>query len=243
MDDLELWKIYKKSGDRAALGELVRRLEPSIDTWLSTHVGRHNLPPTAVKSHAITKTVDAIGRWDPKGGASLRTWVVNNLMGVYRLVEQHRAVARIPEAFSTKAHMYHSALKELKLLRGRSPSNLELSEHLGLSMKDVDRLSRDVGAESVTAGYEGWEPILRPAESTIVDYVYMFDLTPEERVVFERLSGYNSATRKFDPKSKKEGNEVARMLGKSAATVSQIKKGVVEKLKRRMVGSTSLGED
>lgn len=234
MNEADLVKKYQKTGDRIALAELLRQLEPTIKSYIAVSFGRSTVPPTAIEAEAMRLAVDAISKYSPDKGASLKTWVTYSLQKVQRFVETYRSVARIPSDLSTPAHKFHSAMGELKMIYGRDPTMLEISEHTGIPLKVTDRLSREVGTDLPTSSFEGWEPITRAPESTIIDYVYLFDMTPDEKFVFENVAGYNPATKRFEDAKRKKGGQVAKMMKKSPATVSQIKNSVVEKINKRL---------
>jgi len=226
-DDLDLWKQYKKTGDKDILGKLVMYHKPSIDKMIYRSYSRANVPQETIRAKGMGLIVDAINTYDPNKGAALGTHVYNYGKKLHRFVDQQKQVVRISESQSGKAAPYMEAVKQLESRLGREPSALELADELGWSIKDVNKMKREITVESPMTSWDGFGAITTSThEDDVVDNVYKFDLLPEEKLIFEYSTGYGGAD--LLPAS-----TIAAKLNILPSQVSQKKKNIAKKISFR----------
>lgn len=187
---LPLWHKHRR-GDRVAMNELLRQLDPHIKQRVSFYRDVP-IPSTAIEAHAKRRALQALDSFDPKVGAQLATHVVNALQGVSRFVNQHKNIARIPEHRALKIGLYESAHGQLEALHGRPPSIEELADHLGWSQQETQLVRRSMRSKALSAS-------MTPDDVDVTHYDRMREtmmfvragLLVEEREAFDYLYGLN----------------------------------------------------
>ena len=116
---------------------------------------------------------------------------------------------------------------ELADRKRRAPSAMELSDELGWSLPEIERMERELVREVPEAALEDDFSFTRVTDAQkILNYIY-YELSPQERVAFEHLTGWAGKKRLSD-------KEIAEKLGVSLQRVKRIKAGISKKIQRRM---------
>ena len=136
--DLVLWQQYKTTKSKAALSELLKRMDPVIQATVNKWSGA--VSRQALLNEAKMLAVKAFDSYDPSRGAALATHVVSNLSPISRTVYTYQNVARIPENITLKLHSYNTAVENLKATHGREPTTDELHQELGWSAPEINKL-------------------------------------------------------------------------------------------------------
>jgi len=226
--EMELWSQYKTTGDQQALSGLLTTYRPLMERRVKQQFSRANIPETAIVAKGLSLTVDAINTYDPTRGRALKSHAFEYWKKLHRFVDQQKQIARISESQSTKIAPYMEATRQLSESMGRDPSSQELADHLGWGIRDINKLKREITFEDPIASWGGMKEIARPQdESDVVQYVYQFDLTPEEKYIFEHSMGYMTAERM-------PASQIAANLKILPSQVSQRKRTIANKLKKRL---------
>jgi len=227
VNEMELWAVYKKTGDSQALGQLVKMHIPQVEAVIRQKYSRANIPYSAIRAKGLSLVVDAINSYDPKYNRVLSSHTYDYLKKLHRFVDQQKQVARISEAQSGKVAPYLEATRYMTENLGREPSSRELSDELGWGIRDVNKLKREITFETPTESWGGFAGITHETyEDDTIDYVYKFDLTPEEQFIFEHSIGFQGA-----PVYK--ASDIAKRLSILPSQVSQRKRTIAEKIGRR----------
>lgn len=209
----EILKVYSP-----LLSSEARRLEGAIS-------------PGTLKSQAKKFAIQAIQKYDPLKNIKLSTWITNYLKQLNRTIYSAQQAARMPENLQMMVGQYKTAIDELKQDLGREPSNVEISEKIGRPISFVEKLNKQVYNE-LQEGLMDYDPSVIESSDPRIDYVY-HDLGPQEKVIFEHLTGYGG-------KPIKSKKEVSKLMGISQPMVS-IKSKKIANLLEAVLGEGKYG--
>jgi len=190
---------------------LMSYLKPTIDSGITSFAANKQ----SLRTRANILASQALESYEPEK-AALKTHVFNHLKRLQRYQQERGHVVHVPENRRADAGRVHKYVLEFQDKQGIEPSDSQLSDHFGMSLKRVRR-ARYGGeiAESQVIRDKGDLPgtIHRDPEKIWADYVY-HDLDSINQKIFEWTIGYGGA----DKLSKKE---IARRLKMTPSAVSQ----------------------
>lgn len=221
-----LMNAYKARPDHVNLKSVLDAYDDVITKATEQFSGGYNSP--VIKRRAQIMAAKALKEFDPSKGTKVSTHIYNSLQPIRRIAPAMTEAVVVPERVAIDMSKLDSADKELYNFLGRDPSDGELADRTGLSLKRIAKLRkmampvnegsfRDMeNPDTVEApGVQGKTP-----EQTVIDYVY-HDLTPLDQKVMELTSGYGG-------RPKLEIDEIAKALNKPYKWVSQ-RAGIIQK--------------
>jgi RNA polymerase nonessential primary-like sigma factor len=225
--ELSLWRDWHKTKDPQKLGQLLDSVHPIIVTTVKRFESVP-LPPSALIAEAKKHAINAFASFDPKGGASLGTHVHNHLQGVNRFVYEHQNIGRIPEHRIVQIGTFQSVKSELKDKLGRDASATEIGDELNWSHAEVERMERELKREVPESAVKDVD--FSFAQTTdaqrVLSFIY-YELSPQEKVVFEYLTGWAG-------KPKLDDHAIGSKIGATRERVKKIKAHIAAKIKARM---------
>ena len=217
----EAYAGWQKQPSNVNMMRALQAAQPTIDMALRSYVGHRD--PVAL-SQAKLLALRAMKGYDPRRGTQLRTHLLTQLQPLRRLAAKRRFVSNIPEQAQYDMSGIKDAEADLAEDLGREPTEAELADKTGLSLKRIQHIRKMVvpQAESMF-GVEG------PPESDVPssmqdwqDYVY-HDLSPTDKKIFEWRTGYNK-------KPTLGVSDIAGKLNLSAGRVTQRANNIAVKL-------------
>jgi len=211
--DLSAWKTWNSTHSEQDKTKLFNRLEPIIYGQVKRWAGP--LPQQALYNKAKTLAFGALKTYDPDRGVKLSTHVTNAIQPISRIVYTHQNTVRLPENLTQKVGAYQNAVERLTLVHGRQPTTAELHSELGWPASEIDRtknyMRKDL-VESVGNLSNGFFTGEDDLEMDSIGALF-FDLSPEEKRLFEYATGYNRS-------SKLNNTEIMKKMGLSQAQLS-----------------------
>lgn len=215
------YEAWKQSPDPVNSGKLLKAAEPVLNTALRTYVG--TAPSPTMRSRAKVMALRAAETYDP-GRAKFRTHLLTQLQGLRRHAAKETAAISIPEQVALDIGHLREAENRLRDKLGRDPSDMELSDHVGLSKRRLaylrqHRPSRSEG--SMQRPTEDGEDIFLPAVEeggvppALLEFVYN-DADPADQVILEHSLGLHG-------KPVLQNQQIARKLRLSPGAISQRK--------------------
>lgn len=221
--DLEFWKTWKDNGRKHKdLRPLLSNYQGVISSQANKYVGNVELPPAAIEAEFTKQAVKAFDTYDPSKGTQLNTWVQSNMQQGKRWVATYQNTARIGEHRHYKVGRYQNAVRSLENMYDRPPTNEELSEELGWSPKEVSKVGSDIRKSNIESAYEGDPTTILPSRTTEVIKLVKYDLTPQEKLVYEYTLG--------EGKPQLNSSQIAKKLNISNSKVGNIKKKIYSKM-------------
>lgn len=241
--EFELWKRWKTGGQKAADFEAIMKSHMPIINRRLASFGGVEVNKTAMKSIIVEHYRRALETFNPghEKGASLSTWVHNNLRGLKRFVVKHQNIARITEPIAEMITPFRTAENELAQRLGYSPTIKQIVDHTHsktwagkkLSEKDALQVHKLVkrgldyegGGEDVEgAGVRYNDPALQAA------HVVYHQLKPHEQKVHELLFPRTGGAPVY------KSGTIASKLGWEVSKVSKAKRVILKKIQEHMNG-------
>ena len=188
------------------------------------------VPPSAVRGFANAQAVRALQTYDPNRGAAVSTFVSWHLKKVKAFVLKHQNIGKIPEHRARNITPYKNARDELTQKMGMPPDSLTLAEHLGWSQAEVGRMESELRKDyiaSLSPEVDRLADLQSSRERDVLRYIH-YDLTPEERLVYEYSLGLYG-------RPKLSATNIAKTMNVSLPKVSRIRKKIDMKLRERGV--------
>lgn len=226
--DLHLWHQWNNNGRKPEdLKPLVSQFRGMIRSQAGQYVGRVELPPAAINAEFKRHAVRALTTFDPNKGTALGTWVYNGMKKSKSFIAQHQNVVRISEKRLYNIGDFNNAKSQLSSSYGREPTTHELADHLGWHTDEVVRLEKQQRSDLIGSEL-AVDPIeFLPSKEHELRAFLPHELDATELFVYEHSTGENG-------KPRLSGNEIAKRLKVSPATVSRLKTGIARKAKRLM---------
>lgn len=188
----EKWRLFK---DSDSLYEVTKSLRPTIDSVVASLGGTGN-PQIASKARVIA--AKAIQSYDPSAGATLPTWVSQQLRQLTRDIRKSNSLVHVPDGVQLDAYALYRAEREFEDEHGREPTVEELADISHLPVKrimDVRTKMRPIITDAGTETDEGSSTL--QAESSdytqdALDYVYS-ESDRNDKKLLEYTVGYGGA--------------------------------------------------
>lgn len=188
----EKWRLFK---DNDSLYEVTKSLRPTIDSVVASLGGTGN-PQIASKARVIA--AKAIQSYDPSAGATLPTWVSQQLRQLTRDIRKSNSLVHVPDGVQLDAYALYRAEREFEDEHGREPTVEELADISHLPVKrimDVRTKMRPIITDAGTETDEGSSTL--QAESSdytqdALDYVYS-ESDRNDKKLLEYTVGYGGA--------------------------------------------------
>ncbi len=149
----EVWSEYFTGRDSQLRERLILQYAPLVKYV----VGRLaiGLPSVLdfedVLSYGTLGLIEAVERFDPSKGVKFETYAISRIRG--SIIDALRALDRLPRSVRQKARQVDKATAELEAVLGRSPSDQEVAEHMGISVHEHGEILAN--ASWVTVSLDG----------------------------------------------------------------------------------------
>ena len=150
---MELWRLYFEDHENKNLRDQLILQYIYLTRYV---VGRVKvaLPPTFtyedISSYGIEGLIDAVEKYTPKMGARFETYALVRIRG--NIIDKVRSQDFLPRSIRRKIKDVKVAQDELKKQFGRSATNTEIANYLGIEKEKVEQiLAEDL---TVTSIYE-----------------------------------------------------------------------------------------
>jgi RNA polymerase sigma factor FliA len=105
-------------------------------------------------SAGVFGLMDAIDAFDLSRGVKFETYCVPRIRGA--MLDELRTMDWVPRLVRSKASKLNEAVKTLETRLGRSPSEHELSEQLGISVSELEKMMLDASAVNLISLNKKW---------------------------------------------------------------------------------------
>ena len=183
-----------------------------------------------MRGFANAQAIKALHGYNPHKGAAVHTFVSWHLKKVKAFVLKHQNVGRIPEHRARNITQYKNTKQDLTERFGHPPDSLSLAEELGWSQAEVNRMQSELRADhiaSVNPEPDTLKDLQSSHERDVLRYIH-YDLTPDERLVFEYSLGLYG-------RPQLSATDISRTMSISLPKVSRIRKKIDKKLRDRGV--------
>src|SRR5690606_8464511 len=105
-------------------------------------------------SAGVFGLMDAIDAFDMGRGVKFETYCVPRIRGA--MLDELRSMDWVPRLVRSKASKVNEATKQLEAKFGRAPSHAELAEHMGLPLKELEKMVSDANAVGLISLNKKW---------------------------------------------------------------------------------------
>lgn len=196
------YEVWRRDPTPDNLFAATNSLSHTVNSVLAS-MGASGNPDIAAKARVVT--AKAIKSYNPEGGASLPTWVSNQLRQLVRDVRKSNSPISVPDGVQLDAYNIYKAEAEFEDEHGREPTAEELADAAHISVKRLEKvkkkfkkLGRDTSDDpESTANAVAGEAT--DFSQDALDYVYNESSTVDKKLL-EYTTGYGGT----DPISNKE---------------------------------------
>lgn len=221
--DFDTWKQWADQGrDPGQVEPLMNRFMPRLKRKESL-LRAPNVQPAAFQAEVMKQSLKAFNTYDPTKNTSLNTHLENQLRKVQRFVNKNQNVGYIPEDTSYQIGKVNRAQDELHDQFGRPPTEFELSQHMGLPVKQVKNVLSSQRKDVPTSMLEADTNIRTISRDREVLPHLQDELKPDEAEVFGYLYGQGGKP------TITSTNALAKKLGKSPSQISRIRTRISKK--------------
>ena len=145
----EVWREYKKTHEEKLRNRLIESYVPLVRYAAERLQSR--LPQTVetddLASAGVFGLMDAIDKFDMNRGVKFETYCMNRIRGA--MLDELRSLDWVPRLVRTRSHGLERAYAALEARLGRTPTDVELSNEMGIGLKDFDTLIKEVSVASM----------------------------------------------------------------------------------------------
>ena len=250
-DTHALWVEYRQSGDQALRDRLILTYAPLVKyvagrlgSGLPAHVDENDLV-----SYGLLGLIGAIERYDPDRDIKFETYAIARIKGA--IIDELRALDWVPRSVRSRAREIERAIAELEAKLGTAPTDEQIAEKIGITIKELEDSLTDISRSSIAALDELWSvsgegdqvSLLDTIEDTTgakpadaLDETEMREALaeaiarlPEREKLVVTLYYYEELTLR----------EIGEVLGVTESRVSQLHTKAILRLKARLAGATA----
>lgn len=214
------YRSWKKAPGLESNSSMLKTIDPIIDSAVQTYGSGDKSP--LLRSRARKLALQSLHTYDPSK-SKLRSHLMTQLQGLRRVRTQQNQIIGVPEQIQLDQGHLREAHTRMEDWLGRDPSDAELADETGLSLKRIAHTRKAFGglSESQASGFdpetgEMGQPTIASGEndnSGWNEFVYM-SLNPKDQLIFEHLAGLHG-------KKVLSARQVAAKVGVSPAAISQ----------------------
>ncbi len=147
----QLWRDFKSTADPGLRERLILHYSPLVK-YVAGRVGV-GLPPNVEQadlvSYGIFGLIDAIEKFDLERVIKFETYAISRVRGA--IIDELRAIDWIPRSVRYKAREVERAYATLEAKLRRTPSEVEISQEMGISLDDLHGIFGQVSFVNVLA--------------------------------------------------------------------------------------------
>jgi RNA polymerase sigma factor for flagellar operon FliA len=243
----EIWGLYKRTKDLRLRDRLILKYSPLVKyvagrlaMGLPAHVDVEDLV-----SYGVFGLIDAIEKFDPGRQVKFQTYAIARIRGA--MLDSLRAFDWIPYSVRQKAKELERTYTRVEAKLGRSATDAEIADELGITLAQFDRLLREVRGIALVSLDEVWNGDdesgngLRPVEviedESSEDPLKFVEFEDMKRVLAEAIEKLPERERMIVNLYYHQGltaKEISRIMGVSQSRISQLHSKAVTRLRSRL---------
>lgn len=226
----EKWKTEPTPENMATV---IAELDPMINAEIHRYPG----PKPLLRGRARRLALDAVRSYDPASGAQLRSWVTTQLQPLSRYSNTLKPI-KLPEVAVRQAAEVHRLDRELADEMGHNPTDEELADHSGISVRRIQKL-RQMVRPTVSEGSlqvaddtdsSGMAPgVDTPRNISGAEDAVYSSLDPRDQQIFDMKTGKHG-------KRMLSNQDIARRLGVTPALISQRSQQIAMQIQQTVGG-------
>lgn len=230
-DFQDVYHAWKQTPTPDTRHALLKSVDPVIRSGMQAYGGPSVGSPT-LYSQARRVALQSFDTYDPARGG-LRSHVLNHLRRLQRLGAQQAQIISVPERVAMDRRHLEETESQLRDALGRDPSDIELANRTGLSLKRLQyvrqarhtvagsQIERDETSDAPASTIPGQDPRQKAWEQLVY-----YDLQPLDQTIFDMTLGRNG-------RRPHTVAEIAAKLGVTPSAISQRTAKIQAKLDER----------
>jgi RNA polymerase sigma factor FliA len=146
-----IWHAFKSSADADARERLILHYAPLVK-YVASRVAT-GLPASVdqadLVSYGMFGLIDALQKFEPGRGNKFETYAIPRIRGA--IIDELRAMDWVPRSVRFKQREIEKALTDLEAMLKRQPTEKELAERLGMSLRELHDVITQISFVSVLA--------------------------------------------------------------------------------------------
>jgi RNA polymerase sigma factor FliA len=151
-----LWARYKAEDDSSARDALILNYSPLVK-YVAGRLAS-GLPQSVdtadLISYGIFGLIDAIQKFDPERAIKFETYAIARIKGA--IIDELRAMDWVPRSVRSRAREIEASYIALENQHKRVPSDQEVADHMGVTLKDFQAILTKLSYTSVVSFEELW---------------------------------------------------------------------------------------
>ena len=247
-----LWARYKDDDDAAARDELILNYSPLVK-YVAGRLAS-SLPQTVdtadLISYGIFGLIDAIEKFDLGRAIKFETYAIARIKGA--IIDELRAMDWVPRSVRSRAREIEDAYVALENQLKRVPSDTEVAERMGITIKDLDDILTKLSYTSVVSFEELWvggdrddgqSAIGTIKDDNAEDPVAIFETAEIKEILAEAIDRLPEREKTVIALYYYEGltlKEIGQVLGVTESRVSQLHTKPVLRLRAKLQAAQTL---
>jgi RNA polymerase sigma factor for flagellar operon FliA len=153
----KLWKEYKQN-ETEELRNRIMEQYLHVVKYVAERLS-HKLPQNVdvddLTSAGIFGLMDAITKFDMDRGVKFETYCSNRIRGA--ILDYLRSMDWVPRLVRHRANKMERSYLEMERRLGRAPTDVEMAQHLGMSIEDYDDRIQEVTAATMVSLSRNWQ--------------------------------------------------------------------------------------
>ena len=191
MDIKKLHRDYKKNGDREVRNMLINHYIPLVRITagrLKSTISLGSVEMDDLVSYGILGLLDALEKFDIEKNVKFETYAQVRIRGA--MIDQLRKFDWAPRSLRQKARQIEGAYQDLETKLGRSPTDDEMADFIGIEKENFLKALGDISTLSMLSLEEMLEKRMEVRTSAAVnDWVEPHASQPEELAEEKEMRG------------------------------------------------------
>ena len=247
-----LWARYKDGDDSRARDELILNFSPLVK-YVAGRLAS-SLPQTVdtadLISYGVFGLIDAIEKYDPGRAIKFETYAIARIKGA--IIDELRAMDWVPRSVRSRGREIENAYIALENKLKRVPSDQEVADEMGISLKEFQDILTKLRYTSVVSFEELWvggdrdegqSAIGSIRDESAEDPVSMFESSEMKQILATAIERLPEREKTVVALYYYEGltlKEIGQVLGVTESRVSQLHTKAVLRLRAKLHASQVL---
>jgi RNA polymerase sigma factor for flagellar operon FliA len=152
----ERWQLYRKTRDPSIREFFIKQYAPLVKYVAGkVAVGMpHNVEFDDLVGYGVFGLIDAIDKYDPEKNVKFKTYAVTRIRGA--IFDELRQIDWVPRSVRKKTREIESAISSLEAHLGRTASDQEVAQSLGMSEEEYLKTIQKISGTSILSINEVW---------------------------------------------------------------------------------------
>ena len=151
-----LWNRFKENHDPAAKNALIENYLPIVRYVADRLMTKlpQNVEVDDLASAGIFGLMDAIERFEPERNIKFETYCTNRIRGA--ILDELRNLDWVPRLVRAQAHKLERSMNALETQLGRTPTEQEVAQNMGISVTDLTEIRRETHTAAAVSMHKRW---------------------------------------------------------------------------------------